>query len=58
MRLEDWIWKRDEDLQLAYLLPWPQWSSGFQRMPAEVGGWDKAMSWEELEAQICIILWR
>jgi hypothetical protein len=31
----DWIWmrgERGENLQLAYLLPWPEWSLGPQRM--------------------------
>lgn len=37
MRLEDWIWRkgeRDEDLKLAYFLPWLEWPSGSQGMPA------------------------
>lgn len=42
MRLRDWTWRnggRGEDLQLAVLLPWPEWLEGSQRVPAGVGGW-------------------
>jgi hypothetical protein len=47
MRLGNWIWRkggRGEDLQLAYLHSWLEWPEGSQRVPSEVGGWDKAMS--------------
>lgn len=57
-RLGKWIWGRGDDLQLASLIPCPEWSSGSQRMSAEVGGGDTVMSWEKLEAQICVTLWR
>lgn len=44
--LRNWAWRngrRDEDLQLAYLLA--SWSvCGFPGVPAGVGGWDKANS--------------
>lgn len=33
-----------EDLQLAYLPPWPEWSISSQGVPAGVGMWDKEMS--------------
>lgn len=36
--------KKSEDLQLANLLPWPEWPVGPHGMPAGVGAWDKAMS--------------
>lgn len=34
----------EEDLQLAYLLPWSECPVSSQGMPAGVVGWDKAMS--------------
>lgn len=40
----DWNWKREwgnEDLLLAYLLPWLAQLVGSQRMPDGFGGWDK-----------------
>lgn len=43
-RLEAWIWRRIEDLQLAYLLCWLVWSVSFQGVPVGVGGLDNAMS--------------
>lgn len=33
-----------EDLQLAYLLSYLEWSLVFQGVPADLGVWDKAMS--------------
>ena len=46
VRLGDWIWRtgRSEGLQLGYLLPWPEWSTDSQGMPAGVGDWDKVIS--------------
>lgn len=47
VRLGDQIWRRGGsggDLQLGYLLFWPEWPADSQGIPAVVGGWDKAMS--------------
>lgn len=36
-----------EDVQLAYLLPFLEWSLGSQEMSAEFGGWNQPISVEE-----------
>ena len=33
--------KKDEDLQLTYLLPWQEQPVGSQGIPSETGVWDK-----------------
>lgn len=47
IRMGDWIWRnrgRDEDLQLAYLFPWPESPVGPEGVPVGVLAWDKAVS--------------
>lgn len=44
-RLEYWAAGnagRDEDVQLVFLLRWPEWPAGSQKVPARE--WEKAMS--------------
>lgn len=46
-----WRWRnlgRGKDLQLVYLLRWPERPVVSQGVPAEVGNWDKAMCAEKL----------
>lgn len=50
MRPGDWTWRngqRDEDLQLAYLLPCSEMPVGSHGVPCGVGASGKAMSWRE-----------
>lgn len=54
----DWTWKDGEELQLVYLLPWPQWVVGSWEVSAGAGGWDK-LEWEKRgqEGKSCGIHW-
>lgn len=50
---------RSQDLQLASLLPWPEWPVCSQGVPAGGGDWDKVLSGrKELKRKICILYWR
>lgn len=44
MRLGDWSKERGEDVKLACLLPWLEWSGSSQGMLGGVWVWYKAMS--------------
>ena len=50
MRLGVWVFRnggKSEDLKLAYLVYWLEWSVGFQEVPVGVMGYDKAMCREK-----------